>query len=102
MLAGIISRMYYTFTHIQEICGQIARKPSAKARADIMADLKRISSGGGHVGDLPGTTPATVPHLAAGGMISRPTLLVAGEAGPEVVSPIGLFDRQHPCKLSVP
>lgn len=31
----------------------------------------------------------TVPHLADGGVITRPTFLLAGEAGPEAIVPLG-------------
>ncbi len=30
-----------------------------------------------------------IPHLAKGGLIRRPTLVLAGESGPEVISPLG-------------
>lgn len=32
--------------------------------------------------------PPNIPHLAAGGVINRPTLAVVGEAGPEIVLPL--------------
>ena len=34
-----------------------------------------------------------IPGLAAGGVVSSPTLAVVGEAGPEVVIPLDEMDR---------
>ncbi|MFA5376860.1 MAG: hypothetical protein WC455_14010 [Dehalococcoidia bacterium] len=36
-----------------------------------------------------GTTSANVPEMASGGIVTRPTLALIGEAGPEAVVPLG-------------
>jgi hypothetical protein len=46
-----------------------------------------------------GKIPGDLTLFARGGMVERPTLGIVGEAGPEIVSPIGMFDRQHGVSL---
>ena len=40
----------------------------------------------------PDAEQATVPAMARGGIVTSPTLAMIGEAGPEVVAPLGLFE----------
>ena len=45
-------------------------------------------------GEYPGGgTTTTVPAMAAGGMVTRPTLALIGEAGPELVTPLDQVGR---------
>tara|TARA_Y100000310_G_scaffold274347_1_gene290291 strand:- start:351 stop:2036 length:1686 start_codon:yes stop_codon:yes gene_type:complete len=40
-------------------------------------------------GNTMGPLPPEIPHLAKGGIVTRPTLALIGEAGPEAVVPLG-------------
>ena len=45
-------------------------------------------------GEYPGGgTTTTVPAMAAGGMVTRPTLALIGESGPELVTPLDQVGR---------
>jgi trimeric autotransporter adhesin len=59
----------------------------------IMAAINSVSSaissvGGSVGGAVSGSIHAIVPHLAAGGIVTGPTLALIGEAGPEAVVPL--------------
>lgn len=49
------------------------------------------------------TNSADVPMMASGGVVNRPTLLVAGEAGPEAIVPLGKMHQyagdMHPATM---
>ncbi len=49
-----------------------------------------FGGGGGHSSKPKGLGPRGVPKMAAGGIVSEPTLAILGEAGPEMVIPVGL------------
>lgn len=38
--------------------------------------------------ETPDEIPPRIPHLAKGGVVTKPTLRLIGEAGPEVVFPL--------------
>lgn len=50
-------------------------------------DLWNGSVGGKHI-PIPFTDGITIPPLASGGIVSRPTLVLAGENGPEAITPL--------------
>lgn len=57
------------------------------------------TKGGSYTYTIPGLTKKTSPSyghvpMAAGGIVTRPTLALVGEAGPEAVVPLGRFQRQ--------
>ena len=58
--------------------------------------------GGGGSGSTSSITRVNVPHAATGGLVTRPTLLLAGEAGPEMIVPLnkaGGMSLQQPGAL---
>lgn len=77
--AGIISDMVSFGAHIVEaIVHGITSAPGA-----IINAIKGLIPGGGLVGDV-----GKVLGLAKGGIVTKPTLAVVGEAGPEMVVPL--------------
>lgn len=45
--------------------------------------------GGSSIGGVPILPPSSVPGFASGGIVTRPTLAMVGEAGPEMITPLG-------------
>jgi hypothetical protein len=65
--------------------------PRVMARMDELAKkMKRTVSIDVRINQIVGniTSGATIPALAAGGIVTRPTLALIGEAGPEAVVPL--------------
>jgi hypothetical protein len=75
-----------------------AIKAEAASFADSMKEAARLfaegqSLGNGMGGAVPAFTPTTYPALAAGGIVTKPTLALIGEAGPEAVVPLSRYQR---------
>lgn len=78
-----------------------AIKAEAASFADSMKEAARLfaqgmSLGNGMGGGLPNPNdwvPGNFPALAAGGIVTRPTLAMIGEAGPEAVVPLSRYQR---------
>ena len=61
-------------------------KSTFKTMWNGLADILNTGIDGANL--IPGVHISHVPHLAAGGVVSRPTLALIGEAGPEAVVPL--------------
>jgi hypothetical protein len=72
--------------------------PATESAAATVSPTQLKSKGGGGKGKKPPTTPAInqgllnklarIPAMAAGGIVTQPTLALIGEAGPEAVVPL--------------
>jgi hypothetical protein len=61
---------------------------AAAARALILRAITGSFTGGGFFGSIAQGFGINVPKLASGGIVTKPTLAVVGEAGPEAVVPL--------------
>jgi len=68
---------------IEKLIGQGQKAQTAASTAAKAAQTASSTATPG------GVTPAKVPKLAAGGIVTQPTLALVGEAGPEAVVPLG-------------
>ena len=76
------------FRNVGSFIGDIAGSISAAVKGFLNTVIRKINAGIGDLDDvLPGSLPR-IPYLADGGLLSRPTLAMVGEAGPEVVIPL--------------
>jgi hypothetical protein len=57
-----------------------------KLNAMASLDLRERLASGGSIADLP--LDESVPKLASGGVVRRPTMAIVGEAGPEAIVPL--------------
>ena len=68
-----------------------------KAFLNIGNTIKHaIGSGISHIASGIGGLLGSVLHLASGGLVTKPTLALVGEAGPEVVAPINQITKLSP------
>lgn len=73
------------------------RRLSADAKVDILNQLAGLYQNAKTIREQlptpPATTSTTVPAMARGGIVTRPTMALIGEAGPEAVIPLSQLDR---------
>jgi hypothetical protein len=81
----------------EQIKLEAAKSEAAKQQADELDGYLRELFGRGYVVPLefqfevpefPGLSVGSIPQLASGGVVRRPTLALVGEAGPEAVVPL--------------
>jgi TP901 family phage tail tape measure protein len=88
---------------VDGILNAIAGLP--KLVGDQLNKIPGIGLLGGIVGNVvggAGDVLRAIPHLAAGGMVTSPTLAIVGEAGPEAVVPLAGLSLQPKGGVSVP
>lgn len=69
-----------------------------------ISDLTGSTGSGGTGGKIymPGKGWVTIPAAAEGGIVNEPTLLLAGEAGPEKITPLGKDDSGVTIQINAP
>jgi hypothetical protein len=77
-------------------------KPIAEAIGAVVGAVTGFSGGG----TPSNQNPNVGGHLQQGGIVTKPTRALVGEAGPEAVIPLanlgGLFQRQSPVEITIP
>ena len=81
-------------------------KPIAEAIGAVVGAVTGFfGGGGGGTSNAPGGAGPS-PRLQKGGIVTKPTVGLVGEAGPEAVIPLanlsGLFQRQSPVEITIP
>lgn len=80
-------------TEGRDTFGQVMAQPLPSAAYDVFRDLGfAMADGAADAAKKSGLTwdmLSNVPRMAAGGVVSQPTLAIIGEAGPEAVVPLG-------------
>ncbi len=72
--------------------------PVLKVASAVGGFFSKMFGGGG--GSSSGIQTQNIPHLAKGGIVTRPTLALIGEAGPEMVVPLKGASTVQPRALS--
>lgn len=90
----VITAMIDGLSKAGSFVSDIAGKVWDAVRGMLNAAIDKINAALEFTIDPPGPgtiniNPANIPHLAKGGVISRPTLALIGEDGPEAVVPLG-------------
>jgi TP901 family phage tail tape measure protein len=75
---------------------------SAASAVGKIPGVGLLGSAAGAAGNVVGGALDLIPHLAAGGMVTSPTLAIVGEAGPEAVVPLAGLSLQPKGGVSVP
>jgi hypothetical protein len=63
--------------------------PSERNRERRDEAFAQLMEQGGNVSDMIQEMFDDLPHMARGGVVTKPTVALIGEAGPEVVAPLG-------------
>ena len=93
MLDGLKDGLTGTVGFVQDVGAEILKALKAMVNVAIIDPINRALEfhvGGSILGKDWGVNinPPDIPHLAAGGIVNRPTLALIGEAGPEAVVPL--------------
>ena len=98
MLDGIKDGLSGTVGFVTAVGGELLSALKTMVNAAIIDPINRALEfhiGGSILGKDWGIdiNPPDIPHLASGGIVTRPTLALIGEAGPEAVIPLSAANR---------
>lgn len=91
--AGITSKAQAAWDGLKNIVLSSVNWVIDKANGMIASINSAAQSAASKVGLSAPQIPA-IPHLAAGGIVTRPTIALIGEAGPEAIVPLSQGNRQ--------